>query len=186
MRSLVATGLVLARGRSAYGFPWQRGAGDRGDLNLNLCTTSRSFRSNSCSQNPAATFFAASRPPQLHRRASLQRVTELRALASAQAAAATRGRGWSWNLFTWCAVVGFLELCWRGGSSGAVLSAVVGLLKLRSLLRRGSVHAERGSMAHFALRGATLGVVLSLGHERNPKRVYGPYTFIGTIVVGAR
>ena len=67
---------------------------------------------------------------------------------------------WSWNLLIWCAIVTSLYL--RGGTDGVVWSAVLGAFKLRRWMRRGPVSIERGTMAHFAWRGATIGVVLSV------------------------
>ena len=92
----------------------------------------------------------------------LRSVAELRVRASTQAATAKRSRGFSWNFFTWCGVLGILAACWRSWSSGSVLSAVVGLMRLRSLSRRGSVRAKRGKLARFAVRGAILAVALSV------------------------
>ena len=80
--------------------------------------------------------------------------------ARIQPVAFERKKRWSWNLFIWCAIVASLVL--NGGTDGVVWSAVFGAVKLRRWMRRGSVSLERGTMAHFAWRGATLGVVLSV------------------------
>ena len=84
--------------------------------------------------------------------------------ARIQPVAFGRKKRWSWNLFIWCAIVAWLVL--RGGTIFAVGSAVCGAVKLRRWMQRGSVSMERGTMAHFAWRGATLGVVLSLLLDR--------------------
>ena len=67
----------------------------------------------------------------------------------------TRRRRWSWNLFAWWAIV---LLCGPNG----LYSAAIGLLALKPLMRRMPVQTKRGSMACFAWRGATIGVLLSI------------------------
>ena len=81
--------------------------------------------------------------------------------ARIQPVAFGRKKRWSWDLFIWCAIVAS-----RGGTIFAAGSAVCGAVKLRRWMQRGSVSMERGTMAHFAWRGATLGVVLSLLSDR--------------------
>eukprot|EP00913_Durusdinium_trenchii_P033912 g31744.t1 len=102
--------------------------------------------------------------PSLGRRPSLRenRATraELRAELNAAPpnAPAAKKAGWSWNLFVWWAIVIVLFL--EGSTDLVLWSALSGLLQLMGWMK-GSVQVERGKMAHFALRGATLGVLWS-------------------------
>ena len=107
------------------------------------------------SQPPGACF-ATGRTLQQPLRVCTRKGVQLLAADAAAVPAKAGKAGWSWNLFAWCAVV-FLSL-----SDCAAFSAVVGLIILRRWKRRGSLQVERGSMAHFAWRGATIGVVLSI------------------------
>eukprot|EP00435_Cladocopium_sp_Y103_P060697 s1010_g22.t1 len=68
---------------------------------------------------------------------------------------------WSWNLFVWCSLV---ALYWLLGGRFVLWSAIAGLIGLRKWIGRSVV--QRGSMASFACRGATLAVALAWLFER--------------------
>ena len=109
-----------------------------------------------CSHEKAPVF--GQRP--LQRRKPLN--TNLFAAATTPGTTTASNSTWSWYLFIWCSIVTICSsFCMpKGGRlvicSGLleILSAVVGLFALRSWIRYGSVPPGRGSMAHFALRGA--------------------------------
>lgn len=77
-----------------------------------------------------------------------------------------KNKVWSWNLFAWCTIVA-LGSCL--GSDLVLWSAIAGLVGLRKWIG-GSV-VERGSMARFACRGATLAVALAWLFERFLERL---------------
>lgn len=68
---------------------------------------------------------------------------------------------WSWNVCLWCAIVAFYSLKAGRALFLVVYSALAGLIGLTRWMWSESVRVERGSMAHFACRGATIAVLLS-------------------------
>ena len=109
---------------------------------------------------------AVTRPPKLCAksvlpvRASRKCAADGSGEANVQAVAGvTIKRRWSWNLFAWCALL--TALMTTGPPFPTLFSACSGLFQLAVWMGKSS-EVERGSMAHFALRGATLGIVLSV------------------------
>ena len=106
-----------------------------------------------CSHEKAPVF--GQRP--LQRRKPLN--TNIFAAATTPVTATASNSTWSWNLFIWCSIVTICTILCMSNGSAVMLSAVVGLLQLRSWIWHGSAPVQRGSMAHFAWRGATVGIV---------------------------
>lgn len=109
---------------------------------------------------------AVTRPPRLCQksllplRASRRCAADGRGEANMQAVAgAIIKRRWSWNLFAWCALL--TALMTTGPTLPTLFSACSGLFQLDVWMGK-STEVERGSMAHFALRGATLGIGMSI------------------------
>ena len=71
---------------------------------------------------------------------------------------------WSWNLCLWCMVVAFQTSITSVRGDLVLWSALSGLLGLCRWIygSKSRPRLRRGSMAHFAIRGATLAPVLSL------------------------